>query len=414
LILAAFAVTISTVLSDRQAAVAEHAEERDSLAVAAPDIIKAPDTSGFILSVLAEKEAASYFAEDENSPDNVQKRNFHLALENGAVIGASSVPAIYDAAKNDVLSGTYSYDVYAASGRELSRLLAYALLDDVSDNPYIDTNRNWFDAVITDSLAFFGDKYILSSTLTDTYENISVLAYNKALVNEDELIGAAFDGRLTLEKIISYKKSAEIGQSDIFPLYVTFGNAFLVGGESVQVTSLDAMKDGIASLLPLVELPVGKFSDGSAAFAVMTLDEVKNYKAEGMDVGLLPLPKQSESDAYRCYVDVGSTALIALPRGHSDIDVVSYLVYRMAFLSDGYILPSYYEDFDESDGDMLHLIAQSAVTDLTSLFGYGDIDTLITDAFFGRENRLSLEYYNRKTLYEKALEIIETRINKEK
>ena len=86
----------------------------------------------------------------------------------------------------------------------------------------------------------------------------------------------------------------------------------------------------------------------------------------------------------------------------------------MAFLSDGYILPSYYEDFDKSDGEMLNLIAKSAVTDLTSLFGYGDIDALVTDAFFGRENRLALEYYNRKTLYEKALEIIDNRINTEK
>ena len=363
--------------------------------------------------MLAEKDAAVYFAEDEDSPKNVQKRNFHLALESGAVIGASSVPAIYDAAKNDILSGTYSYGVYAASGRELSRLLAYALLDDITDNPYIDTDKRWFDAVLTDSLSFLGGKYILSSTLTDTYENAYVLAYNRELVEESEISADAFRGKLTLEKLISYKKAAEIGQNDIFPLYISGGGAFVEMGEGLSVTPKADFDKGISRLLPLVELEVGSFSDGSAAFAVMTLGEVKEHRKAGMNVGILPIPKQSEGDEYRCYVDTAATEFIALPGGHEDIDKISYLVYRLAFLSDGYMLSSYYEDFDDSEREMLKLVAKSGTAELSNLFGYGDIESLVNDAFFGTEDRLSLEYYNRKTLYEKALEIIEKRINKE-
>ncbi|MBR5538364.1 MAG: extracellular solute-binding protein [Clostridia bacterium] len=407
------AIIISSVSFDAKEEAAEHAIARDNLAVTAPDIIDAPDVSGYILSVLAEKEAAAYFAEDETSPQNVQKRNFHLALENGAVIGASSVPAIYDAAKNDILSGTYSYDVYAASGRELSRLLAYALLDDVSDNPYIDTDKRWFDAVLTDSLSFFGGKYILSSTLTDTYENAYVLAYNRELVEESEVSADALNGVLTLEKLISYKKAAEIEQSDIFPLYISGGGAFLENSDGISVTAKADFDKGISQLMPLVELGIGNFSDGSAAFSVMTLGEVKKYRKAGVDVGILPVPKQSESDSYRCYVDAGATEFVALPAGHDDMEKISYLVYRLAFLSDGYMTSSYYEDFDGSEREMLKIIAESGVSDLSNLLGYGKVESLVNDVFFGREARPSLEYYNRKTLYEKALEIIEKRINKE-
>ena len=406
------AVVISSISFGIEAEVAEHIEARNSLSVIAPEEISAPDTNGFILSVLSETSSAKFFAESETSPKNVQKRNHHLTLEGGAVIGTSSVPAIYDAARNDILSGTYSYDIFSASGRELSKLIGIGLLDDISDNEYIDTSADWFDATITDSLTLFGKKFLLSSTITDTLNSAYVLVYNPALCDGEELKNAALCGTLTVEKLLAYEKSIDVDAGDSHALLASIGGAFVSAAETVEVLPIKAARETVEKLLPLVEKCDGTslFANGDVAFAVMTLGEVKNLRADGVEAEILPLPKNSVEDIYRTYVDVGTTSLIALPSGHPDMDVVSYLTYRLAFLSEGYILPSYYENFGGDDAEMLRIIAANASSDISALFGYGDIDSLAAEWMTGDASRLSLEYYNRKTLYEKALSIIEKRL----
>ena len=61
------------------------------------------------------------------------------------------------------------------------------------------------------------------------------------------------------------------------------------------------------------------------------------------------------------------------------------------------------------DKKIIDTIAMGVSSDLPSLFGYGDIDKLFADVISGEEKNLTLEYYNRKTLYEKAIAIIEKR-----
>ncbi len=408
------AIILSSVFFGRQTEVAEHIEARNSLSVAVPDAITAPETDGFILSVLSETDTSIYFAESESSPKNVQKRNLQLALESGAIVGASSVPAIYFATKNDILSGTYTYDILAASGKELARLLSADLLDDISDNNYIDTSKNWFDAVITDSLTLFGKNYLLSSSLTDTYKQTYVLAYNPSLCDSEALVSAAKDGTLTLDMLLAYEKAIEIDKSDSFALYASLGGSFASAKENTEIFPLGSLKDALGAVQPFAERYDGTSSikDGTAAFAVMTLGEVTRLLGEGINVRILPLPKRSAEDSYRCYADIGKTSLVALPQGHSEIDTVSYLLYRLAFLSDGYTHPSYYEMFEKKDKEILKIIKENVTVDLSSLFDYGDIDMLIAKWICGDNERLSLEYYNRKTLYEKAFEIIEKRLAK--
>ncbi|MBQ6613758.1 MAG: hypothetical protein IIX18_00390 [Clostridia bacterium] len=411
------ATVISCVTYSIKTAENEHMIARNELSVNPPALIEPPSAEGYILSILSETDAAHFFAESELSSGSVQKRNFHLALESGVVVGASSVPAIYDAARNDILSGTYSYDLYAASGRELSRLLSKDLLDDISDNPYIDTDDEWFDATLTNALAVLGKHYFLSSSITDTYKDVYVLAYNPALCDENALIAAAKDGSLTLEKVLEYQKEGvspiEIAEDDVFPLYNALGGSFANAAEELAITPFKEFESGITALTPFSSLESASFENGEVPFSVMTLEEVKRLKESSTDTGFLPLPKAEKTDSFRSYIDIKNAIFTALPKEHPELDIISYAVYRMAFLSHGYTLPSYYESLNATNNEMIEIIYENIVFDISALFGYGDIDALVADIYYGREKRPSLEYYNRRTLYEKAFEIIENRINKE-
>ena len=67
----------------------------------------------------------------------------------------------------------------------------------------------------------------------------------------------------------------------------------------------------------------------------------------------------------------------------------------------------------EEERKLLSLIFDHMVCDLSGLLGYGDIESLVAEAALDGDARLALHYYNRKTLYEKALSILEKRLTKE-
>lgn len=440
----------------RDTKIAENDEARAALHVAEPELIAKPDTEGFVLSILCDTDASASFVTDEGGDtefsEHVERRNAHFTAETGAYITRIVVPSVYDAAKANTLSGMNEYSLYAADAAdELSLLLGAGVLRDVSQSRYIRTEDAWFDGSVMESLSLYGGEYLISSTVADARQNTAVLVYNRTLYDrsrmraehEKSLAAVALDGELTLEQLLVESRAAcaetdtvvesaaapdqavflteeesfhgfSFGREDIFSLYVAAGGSFA----EREIVSLSDMQSGLAALTPLltdpssVEQPDG-FADGATLFTVATLAEAAAYRDSGLAIGILPLPKLTVEDSYRAYVDPRGAAMLALPKEVADAEKVEYLVYRMAFLSAGYIEPLLYagivgEDMDEQK--VLGMIFANTVCDLAGLLGYGEIETLIADTAMEGNDRLSMDYYNRKTLYEKALSILEKRL----
>lgn len=456
---ALFTVVFGGVRIGHDLQVAEGHEARAMLAIAEPNAIVKPDTNGFVLSILCDTDSSDSFTAEEDASDErnvrVERRNAHLAEETGAYIGKSIVPSVYETAFADTLSGDHTYSLYAAGAAdELSLLLSAGLLRDVSDSQYIRMKDPWFDGAVMEDLSLYGDAYLISSSIADARQNTAVLVYDRALYARDAaeesgktLSAVALDGELTLEVLLVESRAVGVntevlpleetetadlavslsdeesfrgfgfGSEDIFPLYVAAGGSFA----TAEVTSLSAMRQNIAALTPIltdassIENPHA-FADGATLFSVHTLSEVMALREANADVGILPLPKRNAEEAYRCYVDPHGATMLALPRDGAEADKVEYLVYRMAFLSMGYIDPLFYENIageSTDDREVLELILDSTVCDLSGLLGYGDIEDLVADTALYGDERLALNYYNRKTLYEKALSILEKRLNKD-
>lgn len=435
--------------------IAENQAERAALMTAEPNLIVRPDTEGFVLSILCDTDASEYFVTDGGASlalsERVEQRNAHLSAETGAYITRIVVPSVYDAAWNNLLSGMNEYSLYAADAAEgLSPLLSGGLLRDVSDSQYIRTADAWFDGTVMESLSLYGGQYLISSAVADVRQNTVALVYNRTLYershneeHEKTLTAVATDGEWTVEQLLMESRGAErtesealsledamptpsvplaedvfygfrFGAEDIFPLYVAVGGSFCEG----EIVSLSAMQNGLEALAPLaedastVENP-DAFAEGVTLFTVATLAEAANLRASGMDIGILPLPKLSAEAEYRAYIDPRGATMLALPQGVAEAEKVEYLVYRMAFLSAGYIEPYFAERIAGDDLDtrsMLTLLGENAVCDLAGLLGYGEIEALIADSLLHGNDRLAMDYYNRKTLYEKALSILEKRL----
>ncbi len=213
------------------------------------------------------------------------------------------------------------------------------------------------------------------------------------------------------------------GSEHTFALYSALGGSFAESTSDTPAVSvsLDALRETLSGVISLsleasVTVHSSAFENAGALFGVAKLSEIETVKTAISDIGLLPMPKPGEKDEYRCFVDLRGTPVMAIPDGAADMDKLEYLIDRMAFLSYGYIEPLLRQNLTQGNPDdmqVLELIYDSAIYDLANLFGYGSIERLLSDALEkGTAENLTLDYYNRQTLYEKAFEIIGKRLSK--
>ncbi|MBQ4598762.1 MAG: hypothetical protein IJB19_02510 [Clostridia bacterium] len=432
--------------------------QREALASVLPPERVVEDVEGFALHILCDREASETFAAESSTTTtlsaNAAKRNEHLSVETGAALLVTVTDDFVKTAKEDILSGENRYNLYAADAAgSLSVLLSAGYLADVSDSAYIRGEKAWFDGDIMDELSIYGGKYLISSSAADARSNAAVIVYNRSLAETVDLPFAdgqtlaslALAGDFTVETLLAASRAAYVvpteeqrllaeaygdgafygfsyDSADIFPLYFGAGGNFVTtDADTLSIVSLSALRECLAAVKTLTEDETTvenayAFSEGAALFSVHKLSEIHSIRETITNIGILPLPKKTAEEDYHSYIDLAHTTMLAIPKNAAEPVKIEYLVSRMAFLSYGYIEPVLRQQVtagNAEDEKILSLLADTAACDLSALFGYGDIDGLLADTLREGDDRLAINYYNRKTLYEKALSIIEKRLSAE-
>ena len=125
--------------------------------------VETPDTTGFSLNILTETVGETFFRTDETDGSTlsarIHARDAHLAEETGATVTTTSAADFVQAAQADILSGDYKSNLYVAdAANSLSRLLSAARLRDMTDDPYLRTDEDWFCGTLMDSLRIGGKR----------------------------------------------------------------------------------------------------------------------------------------------------------------------------------------------------------------------------------------------------------------
>lgn len=382
----------------------DETEAETLLAVANADEIELPDVNGYVLNILCDSAAETLFEGDDTSPDELYRgaamRNAHLESETGAVLSVTPTADFYTAAKNDILAGAYEYDLYAATATGgLSRLLSDGSLYDVSSSPYIDLDAECYDKKTNESLSLFGGKYLISSAASDARWWSTAVVFDKALAGEG-VTELALDGGFTIGEMLG-AGDLLYNDDDIYPLYFGVGGSFVrTNSDALEFVSLADFKKYVKSVSEVPEVNHSR----EDVFALDTLFDVRGSQT----LGILPLPKASEYDGYGGYIDLSRASLIAIPAGSHTTDKTAYLVQRMAELSAEYVTPYFDAGFADV-AEIYEIIKNSSQCDLSVLFGYGDMGSLVAESMRD-DTRTTLEYYNRKALYEKALDIVAKRL----
>lgn len=387
-----------------------------------------PDYGGAALNILCDTVSAKELGADDLTESTIlqqaSRRNDHFEMATGTEITFTAVDDFLSAAREDILSGTFKHNLYAASAESLTQLVTSDLLRDISESAV--TVADGYDAAVTDKLSLYGKRLLFSSSVLDARDSITAIAYDRESTADITFEGKtlaelAKDGQFTIEALITACKADEniavhYKDTDIYALYFGAGGSFVSFTDGVlEINPYIAGQESFNQVKSLVSANVSVPDAENAVFTVIQLSDIEALRSSGKDIGILPLPKSKTDAEYRSYIDLKKTALLAMPQGAQNTSGLDLLVSEYMALSSSYIDPHRINRTtagNPDDRQLLDIIYAGSGCDLAILFGYGDIDGMLYE-MTADDERFAINYYNRKELIEKAFSIIEKRITEE-
>ena len=350
-------------------------------------------------------------------------------------------------AQNTIKSGDDEYDLLALHGSTASIFSQSNLILNLYDNiSYIDLDAPWWAADIIHNLSAFGRLYSLAGDISHMgLAGTGCLLFNKNLFNDlgiEYPYAAALSGEWTLDRFFSIVTAnyADLNgdglmkmEDDMFGLEIRhdwcFPIALLYCGGDRSVTmdengvpTLSAYNERTVDIYNKFFDMMGKgatymhkwdivgnfptvtaFRDGRALFYTTYLQDVINHRDLEYEIGILPIPKYSESTPkYYTNVDAGQN-VFSIPVTVADVERTNIIIEALAVEGYRSVMPKFYEvalktkhASDEESAVMIDLIKEGRVYD----FGYFNHSIVGELAFVG-QRLVNMREPNFTSFYEK-------------
>ncbi len=422
-------------------------------------------TSDEVSTIRASFEIEVEEADGDVMNDAVYERNLALSEQLGVTVrqikGSYNNSAWITDFKKVVQAGDDAYDILVADQTQiLMNSASYGL--EVSELPYVDLSKPWWDTHVIESTALGGKTFALTGALNlvDDGAAWSVL-FNKAFaenhgISVDGLYQTVRDGKWTLDAFQQYcmQVSSDTNGDGIRNMYdewgnVTSGTAVMAMLPSFGGNFCRLDKDGspvitadseqtITYLTRLhsflnegefcitandtdgdFNLQRSVFIEGHALFIQGTISYIPLYLRDMQDdFGVLPYPKWDENQTdYITTAQEWAASMWMVPRSATDPERTSVILEMMSYLSDKTIIPAYYNKLlaekttrDEQSVEMLDIIFGSRTAyDLAIAYDWGSLRSISMQLDSVSNNFASQMAKNKKTIEnaaEKAYEAV--------
>ena len=304
-----------------------------------------------------------------------------------------------------IIAGDDAYDLLAPHGRFAFDIALQGLTYEWGNLPYVDLNREWWDANINKSFTIHDKLYTTTGDICYySVGSAACLFFNKSIFDEYKIAypyDAVIEGRWTWdewEKIIE-ETTADLDGDGVMNWekdrlgYVTsmWGgpiNMQFAGGISIititdgipEITfmnerTVEVFQRYFKQITPGVNIDIphkDAFMKGNVTFLNANINSAVTYREMEDDFGIIPFPKYSEEMEYRTNVDGGAN-LFLVPITVTDLERNSVIIEGMASESCRNTIPQYYEVVlktkhvrDPESTQVIDIIKNSRVFD----FGY--------------------------------------------
>lgn len=321
--------------------------------------------------------------------------------------------------KKSVLAGddAYSLCISCINGGALEKIAVEGVLANLSDNPYISLEAEWWSRLIYENLNLDGRMFFTMGDISPTmYQTASCMYLNTALaedygVSVDEICALVRNGKWTLDAVGGYTKDLSRDMNDDGVMSVDNDFFGLINSNTsldviaccagVKTSELSADKKNIIvdmlndSTLKVIDkvrditIPKIKYSDqveiitkafkeGRALMLYQLTEGTQLLRDMEDDYLLLPAPKGSEAQSdYHSYVNSWANAYIAIPET-SDPEFAGFITEALDFWSYKYTRPKAYDltykqktARDENSAGMLDIIFDTLCIDFNYIKDFG-------------------------------------------
>lgn len=321
-----------------------------------------------------------------------------------------------DIACTSIYAGTDDFDVIIEDNRNLYALIQEKCLKDLTNYPYLDFTKPWWDENSIHDLAVANKVFLAAGDMSLAhYDSTCGIVFNKRLIEDYGLTdpySLVKNNEWTLENFEVLMKSVsqdidgdgKCTQDDRYGFtslsFVHFP-AFLYGAGVQPVTmnsdgfpELNMTSEKFANVYEKIvsmfhtdnytydtiihntdhRLPEYMFKDGKALFWVQLLYWTTELRDMTDDFGILPFPKYN-SEQERYYSMVFGAPVICIPVTNSNDDRTGMLIEAMCAESRRELIPAYYDrtmkmkiSRDKETIEMLDIIFTSRAYNITDVY----------------------------------------------
>ena len=374
------------------------------------------------------------------------------------------------ALRRAVTAGDSIYDAVLIYGDHISAIITGDLLLDISELPYIDLEKPWWDPAVN-SLSIVNKNYLLAGDLLILdNEATNALLFNKKLKADLSLelpYNLVKEGKWTMDamhNIIRHAAADLNGDGQMsafedrwgFTVFADTLHALLVsGGGALAAKNADdipfidftsprnlSVLDRAMNLLYNPEYvlfarnipPIGRqaetglevykagFEEDRILYLWARMRVIELFRGMDSDFGIVPLPKYDETqENYYSVVNPFTVGLLGVPKNVENFERTSVILEALAAESRYTLQPAYYDVVlqrkytrDEESGEMLDIIFGSRVYDIGGTYSFGNIFRDFLDFATPTNNDRNIaSFYERRsaamqTAIDRVVDIFET------
>ncbi len=369
--------------------------------------------------------------------DAVFERNsFLMETYNFKFIEIKASSTVHDTLRKDVKGGGGAYDAGFTGLMRAQTLAADGFTHRMSDIPYVDMSKPWWDHRAAEDMAMFGDVYCGTGDITVIDNDATwILMFNKQmildlqlesiydLVREDRwYYDTLYDMLRTASRDVDGNGKME-GPTDIFGMCTTGNTCYgllYASGEKVAPKDADGMPtlisdlNRITSVVEKAGMILGDldhvficdrtgystdnlrhiFEEGRALFYGEVMQCITRMRESETDFGVIPWPKFDEAQSkYYNFVHNTAGKCIVLPVSQGRMEMAGAIIEAMAAKSMYTLTPAYYDVCmtykyvrDEESSGMLNLILESRCFDPAYINDWGLASTAQSVIYNGGTN----------------------------
>ena len=352
-------------------------------------------------------------AEEENGDivnDALYRRRIEIEERFNCVLKTVEIADTTDSFKKNVTAGDNTYQLYSIYDQNFGALLPY--MADCNELPYLRIDEKHWNPNATSIYNLAGKQFALAGNVSMSVVNTAIcLIFNKKIYQNyyagESMYEMVRDNKWTLDKFLEIASSigkdtsgdGQWGPTDLYgisssfkgyigPLLTGTGTGFTkIGDDGRPTFNLHQNEQAIGVVTKLMDY-INKpgfnynedvevwyqtpdlFEPGNALFGIIATRSVDTLRVMEDDIGILPLPKLSESQE-RFYTPAFGNSLWAIPKTidfESEGENIGLILEALSFAGYYDIIPQFKEVVlktksarDNESADMLDIIFDSVI-----------------------------------------------------